>query len=528
MSEVECRPTWRRPFDRWVVAPLRALFHNDDGAVVIYVSMISLVLLSLGALAIDVGRTVTTHTQLQNAADAAALAAASQLTGDAGARDAARAAAISALQNRQAFVGSGGLVGIAATDCNGAADNVSCIGFLSGIPADDNTAIDYTVDGATSDLDAIFVEVRVVPETMSAIFNVAAGLDSDIEIAARAVAAPNDTLCDVPPLFMCNPVESDPTLSLSDLNGREVVLGKGSGGFGPGNYGLLCPLDFPNCGASIVLEYLGSRSRGICINDFTDLPVKPGVTSNMVEAGVNSRLDIFPAQTKDWMDDSDYSPASNVTQGGEGKKTGQKCEYDDLPAETAMGLPNDVVPDGQWLGDGVWDYAEYFRINHGGDGTSTFRPTGWANTFLGNTGTPTRYQAYRHEVENGVVPQPGNTIFDEVTGDPLPDPTSEDGDVECHNAPVADTGTLLDPTLTSEDLLEGLFADRRVMTFASVDCVAQGAPSGRTTVRPNDIIFAFLTRPIEDATLRLEFIVPANIDNAMQTLARQNVQIYRR
>ena len=54
---------------------LRDLRDNEDGAVLIYVTMISVVLLGMGVLAIDAARLFDLNTQLQNAADAAALAA---------------------------------------------------------------------------------------------------------------------------------------------------------------------------------------------------------------------------------------------------------------------------------------------------------------------------------------------------------------------------------------------------------------------------------------------------------------------
>ncbi len=56
---------------------LRDLRDNEDGAVLIYVTMISVVMLGMGVLAIDAARLFDLNTQLQNAADAAALAAAS-------------------------------------------------------------------------------------------------------------------------------------------------------------------------------------------------------------------------------------------------------------------------------------------------------------------------------------------------------------------------------------------------------------------------------------------------------------------
>src|SRR5688572_5926437 len=58
-----------------------ALWRNSEGAVLIYVTIIASVLMGMVGLAIDSSRLFTTNTQAQSAADAAALAAATQLDG---------------------------------------------------------------------------------------------------------------------------------------------------------------------------------------------------------------------------------------------------------------------------------------------------------------------------------------------------------------------------------------------------------------------------------------------------------------
>ena len=83
------KKTNNRAVSAW--SRLRDLRDNEDGAVLIYVTMISVVMLGMGVLAIDAARLFDLNTQLQNAADAAALAAASKLAGTAGSRAAARA-----------------------------------------------------------------------------------------------------------------------------------------------------------------------------------------------------------------------------------------------------------------------------------------------------------------------------------------------------------------------------------------------------------------------------------------------------
>ena len=73
---------------RWVRGAMRC-FGDERGSVAVYVTMVGLAAIGAGAVAIDVGQGVILQTQIQNAANAPAIAAATQLDG----RDAARARA---------------------------------------------------------------------------------------------------------------------------------------------------------------------------------------------------------------------------------------------------------------------------------------------------------------------------------------------------------------------------------------------------------------------------------------------------
>ena len=70
-----------------------------------------------------------------------------------------------------------------------------------------------------------------------------------------------------------------------------------------------------------------------------------------------------------------------------------------------------------------------------------------------------------------------------------------------------------------------------MITFASVNCIEQGGPSGRTTIKPDDIVFGFLTEPAGPngaSSFFLEIIVPATMLDLETELGKQIVQIYRR
>ncbi len=58
---------------------LRSLWRDRRGAVTIYVVISMPMLLGIGALSIDLGRLMSVNTELQSAADAAAMAGAAEL-----------------------------------------------------------------------------------------------------------------------------------------------------------------------------------------------------------------------------------------------------------------------------------------------------------------------------------------------------------------------------------------------------------------------------------------------------------------
>jgi Putative Flp pilus-assembly TadE/G-like len=78
-------------------------FGDERGSVAVYVAMIGLTAIGAGAAAIDVGRGVILRTQMQNAADARAMAAAAQLDGRDGARARAKTVAKDIMDSQTAI-----------------------------------------------------------------------------------------------------------------------------------------------------------------------------------------------------------------------------------------------------------------------------------------------------------------------------------------------------------------------------------------------------------------------------------------
>ena len=81
-----------RPALRRVGGLIRSLWRDRRGAVTIYIAASMPVLMGIGAMSLDLGRLMTVNTELQSAADAAAMAGAAELDQKTGARNNARAA----------------------------------------------------------------------------------------------------------------------------------------------------------------------------------------------------------------------------------------------------------------------------------------------------------------------------------------------------------------------------------------------------------------------------------------------------
>src|SRR5204863_1953998 len=119
-------------------------WHDISGVILPYVTIMLVVFVGLGALALDGGRYMSMQTQMQGVADALALAGARELNQQAG----ARARATNAINNMV----SNGLTGLGY---NGAITHAAPV-FYSALPV---ATAGFTGTAATSDLDAKFVAV---------------------------------------------------------------------------------------------------------------------------------------------------------------------------------------------------------------------------------------------------------------------------------------------------------------------------------------------------------------------------------
>src|SRR3954470_24626060 len=140
----------------------RTLLRNSDGAVAPTIALSLVGLIAAGGIAFDYARLATMDTELQDAADQAALAGASQLDGQAGAANRAVAAAQSLVVNhtRLANDGSGVVIQTGQPVTSNGTTRVRVHFYQTKADAEaDTNSFEASASGA--DANAHFVKVEV-------------------------------------------------------------------------------------------------------------------------------------------------------------------------------------------------------------------------------------------------------------------------------------------------------------------------------------------------------------------------------
>ncbi|POB66268.1 pilus assembly protein, partial [Vibrio vulnificus] len=257
--------------------------HKQQGLVLVLVTVAMLSFVIMAALAIDVTHQVVNRTKLQNAVDAAALAAAMVADATHNTTTATSAAKTT------------------LTSMHSASGN-------SELDIDSATfSIDYSNDPLTfpdssfDDTGDIYVRVSVDDLSLSEFFMQALGMSK--EVSASAVAGPSsdiNTISNVVPIGVC---KGDETGGIYGYNAGEVyVLKVGDSSLssmGAGNYHLL---DFGS-GADTVREALGGGYDGT-VQIGGSINTQTGVAAGPVGQGANTRLGIYQGGVSS----SDYPP----------------------------------------------------------------------------------------------------------------------------------------------------------------------------------------------------------------------------
>lgn len=348
-------PTQRLPWAR-----------DKRGGVAVYVALIASVTFGIIGLAIDATRAMIVRSESQAAADAAALAAASQLDGTPSAITRANAAIANFVTNTQRLASTGaGDVGIAQ------------VRYLKALPADDASPI--TSDLVTTDpLQARFVEVTTAPLTHLNTFLRAVGADEGVTITTDAVAGCHQMVCRTLPMMICNPAEtagSGQPFDIDAWRGRQVILmhqGGMNSSWAPGNFGYL---EVTAPGADALRDALASvNGANNCYGPA--VTTEPGA-KNGARSALNVRFGIYePPGFNGASNDPEFAPDENV-----------------------RAMPRDTTFDGRF-GEGDWNCEQYWTGNF--PSTEVDMPTGCTSAATGFT----RYQMYQYEIANGLAQAP--------------------------------------------------------------------------------------------------------------------------
>ena len=520
----------------------RKLLRNENGNVAPTVGLSLIGLIAAGGIAFDYARLAAMDTELQNAADQAALAAASQLDGQPRALERASAAAITLISNNTRFANDGNASGIDVTI------NPTITFYFSKADAEADT------NGFTDVAryaDAHFVKVLVNPrQARYALTPIVAAISSG-NIGAEAVAGLGSAICKVPPLMICNPTPGTP-FDASAWRGRGIrsVANQGNS-WSPGGFGYLSVggIDTPSTQEAMAFENPTFSCQNIDTGQVDTGNPQPAITA------INTRFDIYDyasggGQTlspcigasgacpsarnvvKDVVKTSSGSCGIRNSHGNNNNNEGWHLTanmyrpraknsttippytglgpYDpavitDPDGVDAMGLPRDLChytsygsacPGAdQRLGDGNWARADYWNKYHPGHQPVT-----------PNWQTMTRYETYRWEIDNDHIPGSASHLTNTTVG--------TNGDVQS-GVPICNAA-VPDPT-----------RDRRVFTVAVVDNCDELAGASR----PADIgswIEIFFVEPgmrgrgngDGDNEIYMEVIGNANVGNSGQVVRR--------
>jgi Flp pilus assembly protein TadG len=480
---------------------------DESGMALIFVSIMLPVLIGFSLLAIDMSRVNNLHNDLQKAADAFALAGAAELDGGADAITRATLAITNLIDNQSRFSTAG--------THTLAIDDVT-VTFLDTLPpTDDITLTDAGLGGdgvdyaTTVQEDARYAEVSVTPTGFSSIFPASfLGGNNSFNVGAQAVAGFGSAVCDYTPMFICNPWASleEMRTALSGTEKPMVLLKKHSGGnqafYGPGNFGFLTTPD-DSRRLQDIAEMLAVISPRACYAD-DGVSTKPGNMPPLNDA-INVRFDLFGNGNVSGytLNPAINPPAPNVRKGMIVKTQGQNCTYDTPPTAQAgqyMGLPKDNCFSAgncaslnglsNRLGDGAWDFATYWQVNH---------PTSDPGPVLADDecgASPSHFCVYRYEIDHQDTLSSG------------PEAT----------APACRT--------TTQD-----FA-RRLLHVAVIDCAENPVSGGGGTYPVQVFASLFLTEPAggaPDADIYAEFVdISGNYgQGTLEKFQRDEAQLYR-
>ncbi|RWM04914.1 MAG: hypothetical protein EOR68_02190 [Mesorhizobium sp.] len=486
---------------------IREFWQDQRGIAMILVAIMLPVLVGFALLAIDMSRATGLHGDLQKGIDALALAAAAELDGNPDAITRANRAVTNLLANETLFSTSGEHP-LALADVT--------VTYLTGIPANDSITLTAAgvdsngVNWASIDPKAVkFAEVTVNASgattngagAFETIFPASfVGSNNRMDLQPQAVAGFTNALCQFTPMFICNPYTSLGALqtAVSGTSKPMVWLKEQTGGnnaqYGPGNYGFLSSPEGDKSTATLT-EMFAVTNPPACYSQ-NGVKTRPG-NIPPVNAGINTRFDIFDNSGPYKTDPTVNPPAPNVRKGMVVQNAGkQNCSYatpNSGQANNYKPLPRDncfysgTCTQAGVLGDGAWDFSGYWSVNHGNASTS--------GVLTACGASPSRYCVYKYEINN---------------------PTLKSGQEK--TAPQCNTTT------------QG--ADRRLLYVAIIDCVTNNVQGGGQTLPVQGFASMFVTEPAggapnADIYAEFEDLSTSVGQGTLKKLQRNEAQLYR-
>jgi Flp pilus assembly protein TadG len=354
----------------------RRLWRDEDGQILIMFTVMLPVLLGFVGLALEANRFMMSHSELQNLADAAALAGANQLDGTANSIANARQAALDFSNNNRVSWADELASGTYRIDAPKVYDNIN-----------------DTVE-STTPAKARYVKVTTKSASIFPMFLVAAKAISPLAVTATAMAESTFVACNVQPLMLCNPNGAgDFTPSGGDIYG--FTQQGSTGGMSPGVFSLLDPPTQTNSSAPDIKNNLAATNPPFCY--LNNMSPRTGDPASAIAQGINVRFDMQPNGglkgldgTPDKIVIKGAAPNQCLSQIGNGANA--VTVADEMPINTG------TTQQGSTRTGGTFDIAsanQYWKDHHGTN--NNLWPTD-------ATGKPlSRYQVYQSELTNSGI-----------------------------------------------------------------------------------------------------------------------------
>jgi Flp pilus assembly protein TadG len=440
---------------------LGKLRRDEEGSIWILFAILIAVIMGMVGLALDGGRLFALNNEMQDIADAAALAGARELDFSVDSITRATDRAQNLLNNNPHWA-EGGSTGVQA----------GAVQFYTSIGTDPGP----TGDVATTDpLVARYIRVTTVDRSVFPTLLRALGASKAAQTRASAMATSGIVACNTQPMMLCNPMEPN---EFSATAGQMFHLkpkgGSGSNDFAPGDFGLVDPPGYTSSGADAIKDLLSQQSPAFCY--FNLVNPRTGHATGPVIDGLNVRFDRVGSGNTNGMDTSSAPNVTDATQPQATGKGGYQCNQAFEDISGGMKLPRDTLTEapGTEIGSGpnIAELNAYWQYHYGAD---------WPT----DAGAPlTRYRGYLRELGLNL------NLTDYTTTTTTP--------------PTRISSEAVAPVCNSVSTANHM---RRVLSVSIVNCQAWGVQGNSVNqVGATKYVDFFMTEPSTDGSIYAEFI----------------------